>query len=74
MEEQIYNIIAGILAIASDELELNLDNRDIWNSLQRVEVLFAIEDEFGISFSEEALIELNTPRKLCNAAIDEAAK
>lgn len=71
MTDRVLEIIAEILKIDGETLEQNIDNKEIWNSLQRVEVLFAIEDEFGIQFSEDALAELNTPRKLCNAAVQE---
>ena len=71
MEERIKEIITEIVRIDRDTLDANIDSKEIWNSLQRVEVLFAVEDEFGIQFSEDALVKLYTPLKLCQAAEQE---
>lgn len=67
MRERVLEIISKIIKIDRISLEERIDDKEIWDSLHRVEALFAIEDEFGIQFSESALVELDTPRKLCLA-------
>lgn len=69
MRENVIEIIMDVLKITREELEAEFDSKDIWDSLLRVEVLFAVEDEFDISFEEEELVELNTPKKLCEAIL-----
>ena len=69
MEDQIFRLISEVLKIDDKKLRADCNNKDIWDSIQRVEVLFAFEDEFGIVFSEEELSELNTPQKVLEAVI-----
>lgn len=69
MEDQVFMLISEVLKIDGEKLRADCDNKDVWDSIQRVEVLFALEDDFGIVFSEEELSELNTPRKVLEAVI-----
>lgn len=69
MRKQIFSIIAEILQMEDKALQENYDSRDVWDSIQRVEILFAIEDEFGILFNESELMELTTPQKLSEAVM-----
>lgn len=69
MSDTIIEIICEILDIEKETLLNDFDNNNIWESLHRVEILFAIEDEFDVFFSEEELAELNTPKKLHDAVL-----
>ena len=60
MEEKVINIISSITKIKEDELKNSLDKENLWNSLNRVEIIIAIEDEFDISFSQEEISEMKT--------------
>ena len=66
MQEKILGIIENFLKLDHQTLLDNLENKEIWDSLIRVEILFAIEDEFDISFEEEELSQISTPASLCN--------
>lgn len=70
MEDKILEIIADGIKINKEELLNNLDSKEIWDSLLRVEILFAIEEEFDIVFSEEELAEITTPAILYNAVLN----
>lgn len=72
MKDSIIEIMTEILKIEKDELLENFDSREIWDSLLRVEILFAVEEEFDIQFDEEELAELVTPQKLCEATLRKA--
>lgn len=64
MRDTITNIICEILNIEEKDLNGNFDNKEIWDSLHRIEIIFAVEDEFDISFTQSELAEMNTPNKL----------
>lgn len=66
MREEIIKLISEILEITEEQLVANLDSKEVWDSLKRVEIFFAIEDEFSISFSENMMAKLDTPEKLLN--------
>lgn len=72
MKDSILEIMTDVLKLDQDALLNDFDNWEIWDSLLRVEILFAIEEEFDIQFSEEELVELNTPKKLCEATLRKA--
>ena len=69
MEDNIFELISETLRIDGIQLRENRDNKDIWDSLQRIEILFALEDEFGIAFSEDELSDVTTPQRLIDITI-----
>ncbi|GJH09279.1 acyl carrier protein [Caballeronia novacaledonica] len=38
-----------------------------WDSLKHMEIMFALEDEFGTEFSEEELADLDSASKIVSA-------
>lgn len=72
MEENVLDLIAEILKISREALQMGFDQKEIWDSMVRVEVLFALEDEFDIQFDEEELAALETPKKLYEAVLRKA--
>lgn len=72
MKESILEIMTEVLKMEKDALLERFDDREVWDSLLRVEILFAIEEEFDIQFDEDELAELVTPQKLCEATLRKA--
>ena len=64
MREEIIKIIAEILKKDVSEIEAGLDDVNTWDSLNRVEIMFAVEDEYGITFEEEDLRLLKEDLKI----------
>ena len=64
MGNKIIEIIAEILKLDVDALMIRFDDKTVWDSMQRVEIFFAIEDEFDMQFNEKELAILATPKKL----------
>lgn len=69
MKERILAIVAEILKLEEEVLRENYGNKDIWDSVQRVEILFAMEDEFEVLFDEDELSALTTPQELSEAVL-----
>ncbi len=40
-----------------------------WNSLKHLEIMFAVEEELGVEFTEDELAELDSAEKIVNAAL-----
>ena len=72
MREEIIKIIAEVLKKDVSVIEAALDDANTWDSLNRVEIMFAVEDEYGITFEEDELPEINTPAKFIALAIKKA--
>ena len=72
MKESILEIMTEVLKMEKDALLERFDDREVCDSLLRVEILFAVEEEFDIRFEEDELAELVTPQKLCEATLRKA--
>jgi acyl carrier protein len=57
MQQKLLTIIADILEISVTELSADSEpeNTPNWNSLAHMNIVFAVEDEFGISIDEQNL-------------------
>jgi acyl carrier protein len=44
-----------------------------WDSLKHVEIMFAVEDEFSVSFTEEELAELDSVERIVDAVLEKHA-
>ena len=71
IENKVISVISKVL-----KEDVNIDtsrkNSNNWDSLKHIEVIFAIEDEFEIEFTEEEMYKMNDVssfvRKLSNEA------
>lgn len=60
LEEKVVAILATILKRPLDaEAEIMRESTEGWDSLKHVELLFALEDEFGVEFDEQEQSEID---------------
>jgi len=59
-EQEVLNIISTITNHSIDELKQNKDSLDMWDSFTAVEIVFSLEEKFGITINQEQLSKLNT--------------
>jgi acyl carrier protein len=60
-------IIAKILKFETHHVFENLESPEIWDSFSRIEVIVALEDELGVSFSIEEISKISTVGQLLDA-------
>lgn len=76
MEEKILNILEDICedSVVKEELELNLFEEDLLDSLSFVELLVEIEEQLGIviSPSEVKREDMDTPNKIVALVMNRA--
>lgn len=60
MEERILDIVSNFVNVSTDELKKLITKEGVWDSLQKVEIIIALEDEFDITFNQEEIAEINT--------------
>ena len=60
VEEKVKEIIAGILKVSAEEISPDTAIGDIpeWDSLSHIQIVSAIEKEFGFSFTPDVMMEL----------------
>jgi len=70
--QQIETVVLTVLATVL-KCHVNGDstrkNTPQWDSLKHIEVIFAIEDELGLQFSEEALAGLDSVAHIVDGAL-----
>ncbi len=68
MEDKIKEILATVLEIDQSEVnnDTNPDTVSNWDSLRHMKLVFAIEDEYGVQFSDDQIIQLTDVGKIIN--------
>ena len=60
MENRIKDVMAAVFEIPVDEItdESSPDNIESWDSLKHMNLILALEEEFGIGFSDDEIVEM----------------
>ena len=66
MEKKILEIVSDVLniEISKVSMETSIENTGVWDSLKQMQIVIAIEEEFGVKISDDDLIEANSVQKL----------
>lgn len=66
MEDRIKEIMAGIFNISVSEIDgdTNPENVDDWDSLCHMKLVFSLEEEFDIQFSDDQIVDLISFEKI----------
>jgi acyl carrier protein len=69
IQATVLQVLSNVLQKPLNQLaeDTNAKNTPNWDSLKHIEVMFAIEEEFSIQFSEAELSELNSVVKIVEA-------
>lgn len=60
MEDRIKNVMAAIFEISADEIndDSSPDNVKSWDSLKHMNLIVALEEEFGVQFKDDEIVEM----------------
>jgi acyl carrier protein len=63
------SLLADVFGISSDEVTMSLAAGSIeaWDSIGHLEMILAVEQEFGVQFAPERIAELTTVGRLYGA-------
>lgn len=66
-----YVVIEEVKKVLKEEVNLdsNMENTPVWDSLKKIDVIFAIEDKFGVKFNKEVLEKLNSTLAISDEVI-----
>lgn len=75
MEERFKKILAISLELNTEDVnnEISFDNVINWDSLKQMNIIVALEEEFGIGFEEAESILLNNYNSLFDAVKEKVA-
>lgn len=60
IETQVKNVLADVLALDVSDINDSTSKETVesWNSLNNLSVVMALEEEFGLQFSDDELVEM----------------
>ena len=60
MEETIKAVLSSVLEMNSSKIDENtsLESVETWDSLRHINLIIALEEEFGIQFTEEEIVNM----------------
>lgn len=59
VERAVVLVLSSVLKVSATRSSSRAEHHE-WDSLKHIEVVFALEDEFGIQFDEESLKQLTS--------------
>jgi len=70
IEKTVLTVLAAVLKRPFHAgADITRQNTPSWDSLKHIEIMFALEDELDIEFSEEELVKLDSVIKVVEAVL-----
>ena len=68
-ERRVREVIAAVLGLEPEAVGAygSAGSIDGWDSMRQINIIFALEDEFGVHFSDDEVAGLSSVRALCDA-------
>jgi acyl carrier protein len=61
IESKVVHVLSTVAKVDEAFIKSNLDQPNLWDSFAHVEMIITLEEEFGITFSQEEIGEMLTP-------------
>lgn len=72
MPARVLNVVSQVLGIPVDEItdDSSPENVEAWDSLKHMNLVLALEEEFGIRFSDERIVAMLSVRSIKDAVAE----
>jgi len=72
MEEKVLNVVSQVLGIPVDTItdDSSPESIEAWDSLKHMNLVLALEEEFGIRFSDERIVAMLSVRSIKDAVAE----
>jgi acyl carrier protein len=69
LDDRFYGVLSSILNVARDQLGPESSQQSVreWDSVKHIYVMFALEEEFDIQFTDDELVNLSSAAGLVEA-------
>jgi acyl carrier protein len=69
MKDRVFQIMSNVFAVPADSLseDSSIDTIESWDSLQHMNLIFAIEEEFGLTLDDSVVAELTSAKSILEA-------
>ena len=70
--ERILSVVSNVLGIPADRIDddSSPENIESWDSLKQMNLVLALEQEFGIRFTDEKIVEMLSVRLIAEAVAE----
>ncbi len=60
MSSKIFKVISQVMGVSEEEIseESSPDTIEAWDSLNHMNLVFALEEEYGITFTDESIMQM----------------
>ena len=72
VQNTVVKVLSAILKCETD-IDTSRENTPQWDSLKHIEIIFAVEDELEIEFSQQEMVGLDSVAKIVSAAVNQHA-
>ena len=63
VEGSVISVVAAVLRRVV-QVDTSRENNEAWDSLKHIEIVFALEDQFGVQFDEECIATLDSVQRI----------
>lgn len=72
MEERVLSVVSQVLGIPRDAItdDSSPETIETWDSLKHMNLVLALEEEFGIRFSDERIVAMLSVRSIKDAVAE----
>ena len=72
MQARVLNVVSQVLGIPVDAItdDSSPENVEAWDSLKHMNLVLALEEEFGIRFSDERIVAMLSVRSITDAVAE----
>ncbi|WP_029896952.1 acyl carrier protein [Desulfohalovibrio reitneri] len=76
MEEKLYQIIANVMNVPADSIDKDSSPKTVaaWESLKHMNLLLAVEEAFGVTFTDEDIVEMEDARSILDKLSEKGAE
>ena len=69
MKDRVLRIMSDVFAVPADSVseDSSIETIEAWDSLQHMNLIFAIEEEFGITLDDSVVAELTSVKHILEA-------
>lgn len=74
-QARVFEIVAQMVGAAAEDITLDSspDNIETWDSLASINLLLALEEEFGVAFSDQQIQRLTSVRAILEVLAEAGA-
>ena len=69
MKDRVFSVMSSVFGVPVDSLndDSSFDTIEQWDSLQHMNLIFALEEEFGVTMDDEAVAEMTSVKSILDA-------